>query len=314
MRWYQAAIYQPFYRAHAHLDTKRREPYLLPEPARSAAREALRTRYTLLSLWYTMFYEHERFGAPVMRPMLAEYPLDKNVYMLDDQYMLADKLLVRPVLHKGATTVNVYFPSVDGKDQSDIWYDFETYTKIESIGLKAIQVDSLKVPVFQKGGTIIPKKEVARPSSTQMINDPVSLFVAVNSSKKASGTLYIDDEKSYEYRHGRYLYLRFEFSDNILSSCYVDPEARFSTESKLGRIVVAGLGEAPTFVSIETSDGYAKRLEVVEVSEQYFEIEASNTNLALEWKITFNHSIRIRIWSGLLLGIIALHVVQHFCK
>ena len=29
-RWYQAAAYQPFFRAHAHIDTKRREPWLLP--------------------------------------------------------------------------------------------------------------------------------------------------------------------------------------------------------------------------------------------------------------------------------------------
>ena len=29
-RWYQAGSFHPFFRAHAHLDTKRREPYLLP--------------------------------------------------------------------------------------------------------------------------------------------------------------------------------------------------------------------------------------------------------------------------------------------
>lgn len=28
-RWYQAAAYQPFFRAHAHIDSKRREPWLV---------------------------------------------------------------------------------------------------------------------------------------------------------------------------------------------------------------------------------------------------------------------------------------------
>ena len=29
VRWYQAGIFYPFLRAHAHLDTNRREPWLL---------------------------------------------------------------------------------------------------------------------------------------------------------------------------------------------------------------------------------------------------------------------------------------------
>lgn len=258
-----------------------------------------------------MFYEHERYGVPVMRPMLAQYPLDRNVYKLDDQYMLADKLLVRPVLQRGATTVSVYFPSVDGREQSDIWYDFDTYAKLNSIGTKAIQVDSLKVPVFQKGGSIIPKKEIARRSSTQMTNDPVSLFVAVNSKNKASGTLYIDDERSYEYRRGRYIYLQLEFSDNILTSKYIDEQASFLTESKLGRIVIAGLDDAPSYVTIETN-GDSKRLEVIETTEHYFEIEASNTSLALEWRITFNNAMQNKILSSLLLMALLLHIVYNY--
>lgn len=312
VRWYQAAIYQPFYRAHAHMDAERREPFLLPETARSAARKALQTRYALLSFWYTMFYEHERYGSPVMRPMLAEYPLDVNAFKLDDQYILADKLLVRPVLQKGATTVNVYFPTVDGKEQSDIWYDFDTYTKIESAGTKATPVDLLKVPVYQKGGSIIPKKEIARISSTYMTDDPVSLFVAVNIEKKATGTLYIDDEKSYEYRRGKYIYLQFEFSDNILTSTHVDQQASFSTESKLGRIVIAGLDEVPSYVTIETLDGESKRLEVIEVTDEYFEIEAPNTSLALEWKITFNGAMQSKILTILFLVTLVVLIMQNY--
>ena len=31
VRWYQAAAFQPFFRSHAHIDTKRREPWLYNE-------------------------------------------------------------------------------------------------------------------------------------------------------------------------------------------------------------------------------------------------------------------------------------------
>ena len=43
-RWYQQAAFQPFFRGHAHIDSKRREPYLFGEPYTSAIREAIRTR------------------------------------------------------------------------------------------------------------------------------------------------------------------------------------------------------------------------------------------------------------------------------
>ena len=37
-RWYQAAIFYPFFRAHAHLEAKRREPWLFGEEATNRIR------------------------------------------------------------------------------------------------------------------------------------------------------------------------------------------------------------------------------------------------------------------------------------
>lgn len=39
-RWYQAAIFYPFFRAHAHLDSKRREPWLFGDEASGRIRVA----------------------------------------------------------------------------------------------------------------------------------------------------------------------------------------------------------------------------------------------------------------------------------
>ena len=57
VRWYQAAAFQPFFRSHAHIDTKRREPWLYSAGEMRLIREAIRSRYSLLPLWYTLFYE-----------------------------------------------------------------------------------------------------------------------------------------------------------------------------------------------------------------------------------------------------------------
>lgn len=67
VRWYQMGAYQPFFRAHAHLDTGRREPWLLPSQYHDIIRDALGQRYSLLPFWYTLFYQAHREGIPVMR-------------------------------------------------------------------------------------------------------------------------------------------------------------------------------------------------------------------------------------------------------
>lgn len=216
-RWYQAGAFQPFMRSHAHIDTKRREPWLFPENTKLIIREAIRKRYSFLPMWYTMFYEHERSGFPIMRPLLTHYPQDIEGFSIDYEFLLQDKLLVRPVMQKGVHKVDVYFPAKNEKE-GDIWYDIDDYRKIEKVGLESVPVNNYKIPVYQRGGTILPKKERIRRASTLMHDDPFTLIVAVDKDKKAKGTLYIDDEKSFEYRQGKYLYLEFEFTDNVLSS------------------------------------------------------------------------------------------------
>jgi mannosyl-oligosaccharide alpha-1,3-glucosidase len=67
VRWYQAGAFYPFFRAHAHIDTKRREPYLFDEPIRSYLRDAIRLRYSLLPTWYTAFWTTSLSGIPVAR-------------------------------------------------------------------------------------------------------------------------------------------------------------------------------------------------------------------------------------------------------
>ena len=69
VRWYQAAAFHPFLRAHAEFKTKRREPWLFGAEVTRQVRVALRLRYTLLPYLYTLFAQHAADGSLVMRPM-----------------------------------------------------------------------------------------------------------------------------------------------------------------------------------------------------------------------------------------------------
>lgn len=52
-----------------------------------------------------------------------------------------------------------------------------------------IAVDMESIPVFLRGGSILPRRERARRSSLQMQGDPFTLIVALNDSAAASGDI-----------------------------------------------------------------------------------------------------------------------------
>lgn len=87
-RWYQAGAFQPFFRGHAHLHTKRREPWLFDEQTNKIIKASIKKRYTYLPYWYTLFYEHEKTAVPPMRPLWMEYPQDGETFSMDNQYLL----------------------------------------------------------------------------------------------------------------------------------------------------------------------------------------------------------------------------------
>ena len=67
VRWYQVGIFSPFFRAHAHIDTKRREPFLIDQPYKGLVKDLIRLRYALLPMWYTAFRETTVSGVPILK-------------------------------------------------------------------------------------------------------------------------------------------------------------------------------------------------------------------------------------------------------
>lgn len=130
LRWYQAAAFQPFFRAHAHIDTRRREPWLWDEKTRVGIRAAILRRQALLPYWYTLFYEAHKFGTPPMRPLWWHFPSDAETFGSEDSFLVGSAILVRPVTEAGASSVDVRFPG----SKTDIWYDADDVASIYAGG------------------------------------------------------------------------------------------------------------------------------------------------------------------------------------
>ncbi|KAL7024916.1 hypothetical protein ACKWTF_013249 [Chironomus riparius] len=310
VRWTQAAAFQPFFRNHASWGTAMREPYVWENNTKTLATNAMRRRYEFLPFWYTLFYEHEVTGYPIMRPMLAQYPNDKNVFKLDTQYMLGDKLLVSPVLEPKSTYVLVRFPSTNGADEGDIWYDiYDNYKKYDKVGTQAIEAGEDKVPVFQRGGTIIPRKMTPQKSSFYMRDDPLSLFVAVDKNLKATGNVFIDDETSYKYRSGSFKMVDFEF-DNMTLTVTENTFKEYSP--KYDRIYITR-NETIKMAQFKcmNAETYTE-LEAIYVANQYYYVDVKNQSCEeLSWTLTLVSSGMMTIMSrGLLISIIIFNVIK----
>lgn len=106
----------------------------------------------------------------------------------------------------------------------------------------------------------MPKKERQRRSSKLMLNDPYTLVICLDRQGKAAGTLYLDDEKSYAYRDGQFIYVNFEFDDNQLTNRFIG-KPKYKSESWIERIVIAGLDRVPTSATILVN-GASQQLEV----------------------------------------------------
>lgn len=260
VRWYQAGAFQPFFRGHAHLDTNRREPWLFGEQNTALIAAAVRERYAYLPLWYTLMACNARAleaeftahasGAlgPPMRPMWWEFPDDARLDAVQDQWMVGDSLLVAPVMTEGAAERVVLLPG------SEPWYDLYDDVAPGRASQAAEQVVTVRTPmnrmvVFQRGGTIVPRQERRRRSSHAMASDPITLVVALARDGSATGELYMDDGRSFDFGKGAFALRKFEFKNGCLSASTVAGNATgfVGEDSMVERIVVYGYtGAFPT--------------------------------------------------------------------
>ncbi|CAB9497954.1 Neutral alpha-glucosidase C (Fragment) [Seminavis robusta] len=260
-RWMQAAAYQPFFRGHAHHDSKRREPWVFGDETLVRLRKAAMERYALLPYWYSVFQEAGTTGMPVMRTIWMQYPMTELMYSVDDEFLIGSDLLVKPITAPGVTETDVTFPG------TDIWYDAERLNLVSSIaplnGYENVRIAcpiDAGTPVYQRGGSIIPRKLRLRRSAKLMKKDPYTLFVALDASKKASGRLYMDDEETFahltseEYAEANFSADFSTHAATISNSAsvgdgWIDNVLNMSTDRAIERIIVMGIDSEPKSIA-----------------------------------------------------------------
>ena len=135
IRWYQFAVYSAVLRMHGD-----RGPYNIPpldnrdwgggylhtgqpnelwsygEENYRIMRKYYDIRISMHDYIHQLYEEAHQTGAPLIRTMFFEFPLDEKCWELKDQYMFGSRYLVAPVLELHQTERDVYLPEGQWKN------------------------------------------------------------------------------------------------------------------------------------------------------------------------------------------------------
>lgn len=212
-RWQELGAFYGFARNHNTIFAFDQDPAALGTQVVAATKNSLLMRYAMLPYLYTLFYRASAFGETVMRPVFFEFPLDPNVYPLEEQFMWGPSVLISPVLEAGKTSVSAYFPA--GR-----WYDFANQTLIiDSKGeSKTLDAPLDIINVALRGGRVVPT-QAPQVTTTKQKAEPFDLIVALDAEGRASGELFWDDgDNLYSALLMNYSWLKFDVQNVSFSS------------------------------------------------------------------------------------------------
>ena len=211
-RWLQAAVLTPFLRSHSVGWAGNKEPWEFGDEFTKINRETIELRYRFLPYIYSLFYQHERTGQPVMRPVWYEFPDDRLTYLMNDVYMVGSDLLVAPIVKEGMRNRDVYLPA------GAAWINWWTGERLE--GGKQYRVDAPldRLPFFVRAGAVIPVQD-AMQHTGEMSNAPLTLVVGAGIPPGATATAEIhqDAGDGYGYRLSAWRHIRVEHRQGTLT-------------------------------------------------------------------------------------------------
>lgn len=165
-------------------------------------RTLLNLRMSLVPYLYNAFADYHFKGIPPFRALIVDYPHDKNVYNISNEYMIGQGLLSAPLTDK-ADERKVYLPE-------GVWYDFNTGRKYYGGKEYSITCNYTGLPLFVKEGTILP---LAKPVEYITPSTQFEITCRVY-GKTAITTLFEDDGITFNYEKSTYNSVALSYVNN----------------------------------------------------------------------------------------------------
>lgn len=150
-RWLPFGFLTSHTRAHGAPPT---EPWLYNESFCEAFRLCAEMKYRLMPYVFAQAKNCTETGLPMMRALFVEFPADAGAWLVDDQYMFGNDMLVAP-LFENENGRDVYLPG-NGK-----WIDYQT-GKVYACGWNKIEAGKIPAVILIRDGAVIPHAKLAQ--------------------------------------------------------------------------------------------------------------------------------------------------------
>lgn len=186
IRWLQYGVFNPIFRPHAHEDVAA-EPVYKDIVTKAKAKKQVELRYQMLPYNYTIAFENNQKGLPLMRPLLFEEPNNESLLGVAETYLWGNDFLVTPITKAGVTTTSIYFP------KNNNWFDFYSDEKQVAGSTKKIAVQESHIPVYVRGGGFIPMIKTIQNTTNYSLNTFDLHFYYDEKTPSSKGMLYNDN-------------------------------------------------------------------------------------------------------------------------
>lgn len=204
VRWMQFAAFTGMMRSHG--TNTPREIFMFGERgywAFDAQEKMINLRYRLLPYVYSTSWEVTSNGESLMRALFSDFPKDKKVIDIGDEYMFGKSILVAPVT-SGVRRRSLYLP------EGTQWIDFWT-GEMQKGGQEISREAPIDIiPLYVKAGSIVPVGPSVQFATEKLWDD---LQVRIYPGADGEFTLYEDENDNYNYEKGKYTTVRMTWSD-----------------------------------------------------------------------------------------------------
>ena len=225
-RWLQWGTFLPVMRNHCS-SPMLNEIYEFGKEgdwAFDAQKKFIELRYRLLPYIYSVAGDVTHNSGTMMRPLVMDFPKDKQALQVSDQYMFGPSLLVKPVtdpmftildrerkghilvddINSAKGKVSIYLP--DGYT----WLDFWSGESNPGGQTVEKEISIYEMPIFVRAGSIIPFGPEVQYSSEKPWNE---LDVVIYPGDDGKFSLYEDEGDNYNYENGEYSQIEFLWNE-----------------------------------------------------------------------------------------------------
>ncbi len=226
-RWWQYGTFCPVFRAHGRRfpgdRTGPNELWAFGPKVQSICSNFGNLRYRLMPYIYSLSDRVWSEDYTPMRLMAFDFPQDKKVRDIKDQFMYGPAFMVNPVLAAGVNQRDVYLPA------GSSWFDFWSGQVLTGGQTLSAPAPIERIPLFVRAGSIVPMG-----AKDQYVGEASGSPIEIRVYRGADGmfTLYEDDGESHSYQKGVHVRIPFHWSERLQTLTIGQREGDFSGMQK----------------------------------------------------------------------------------